>query len=60
MRGQETYRVISGPMKGLIKTASDGANTQTNRQTDGHRDSMTDLAQRAESVKINTLSVTYK
>ena len=60
MRGQETYCVISGPMKGLTKTASDGVNTQTNRQTDGHGDSMTDLAQRAESLKINTLSVTYK
>ena len=28
-------------------------NTQTNTQTNGHRDSMTDPAQRAESVKTN-------
>ena len=34
------------------KTAPDGTNKQTHRQTDGHGDSMTDLAQRAESVKL--------
>ena len=29
-----TDPVISGPMKGLKKTASDGAHTQIDRQTD--------------------------
>ena len=29
-----TDPVISGPMKGLTKTASDGAHTQKDRQTD--------------------------
>ena len=29
-----TDHVISGPMRGLKKTASDGADTQTNTQTD--------------------------
>ena len=33
-------------MRGLKKTAPDGANRQTNRQTDGHGDSMTNSAQR--------------
>ena len=41
MRGLGTDPVISGPMRGLKKTASDGAN----RQTDGHGDSMTESAQ---------------
>ena len=45
MRGLGTDHVISGPMRGLKKTASDGANKQTNRQTSGHRDSMTESAQ---------------
>ena len=40
-----TDHVISGPMRGLKKTASDGANRQTNTQTDGHSDSMTETAQ---------------
>ena len=43
--------VTWGPMRGLEKNAWKGTNTQTDRQTDGHRDSMTDPAQRAESVK---------
>ena len=38
MRGQETDHVISEPLRGLKKTASDGAD----RQTSGHRDSMTE------------------
>ena len=38
--------VISGPMRGLEKkTASDGANTQTHKQTDGHHNSITKSAQ---------------
>ena len=32
-------------MRGQQKTASDGANKQTDKQTDGHRNSMTELAQ---------------
>ena len=36
-------------MRGLEKMASDGADRQTNRQTSGHRDSMTESA---DSVKI--------
>ena len=47
--GPETDHVISGPMRGLRKTASDDANKHTNkhtnRQTVGHRDSMTESAQ---------------
>ena len=54
MRGQETDHVISGPMKGLEKKLHLMAQTdkQTHTQKDGHCDSMTDPAQRAESVKI--------
>ena len=46
MRGQETDHVISGPMRGFEKNC-----IRWRRQTSGHRDSMTDPAQRAESVK---------
>ena len=52
MKGQKTDHVISGPVRRLKKTASYGANTQTHRQTDGHCDSKSESAQRAESVKI--------
>ena len=41
MRSLGTDHVISGPMKCLKKTASDGAD----RQNHGHGDSMTELAQ---------------
>ena len=56
MKGQEIDHVISGPMRGLKKTGSDGGairqtDKQTERQTSGHCDSMTDPAQRAESEK---------
>ena len=44
MRGQDTDNVISGPMRGLKKDESNGANKQTHRQTDGHCDSMTESA----------------
>ena len=44
MRGLGTDHVISGPMRGLKKTASNGADKQTHRHTDGHGDSMTELA----------------
>ena len=49
MRGQETDNVISGPMRGFEKKLHSMAQTDT--QTDGHGASMTDPAQRAESVK---------
>ena len=51
MRGQETDHVISGPMRVLEKNCI-RCLKHTDRQTDGHRNSMTDPAQRAESVKI--------
>ena len=47
MRGMGTDHVISGPMRGLKKTASDAAN----RQISGHCDSMTESAKWADSVK---------
>ena len=47
MRGLETDHVISGPMRGLEKNLMGIDIRQTNR----HVDSMTDPAQRAESVK---------
>ena len=45
MKGLGTDHVISGPMRGLEKTASDGADKHTNRQTHGHCNFMTELAQ---------------
>ena len=45
MRGLGTDHGISGPMRGLKKTASNGANKQTDRTTDGHGDSMTESTQ---------------
>ena len=45
LRGLGTKHVISGSMRGLKKYASDGADRQTNRQTSGHHDSMTESAQ---------------
>ena len=50
MRGQETDHVISGPMRGLEKNCI-RLRRQTDQKTYGHCDSMTDPAQRAESVK---------
>ena len=53
--GLETDHVISGPMRGLRNewgmeiTQTD---RQTDRQTQRHVNSMTDTAQRTESVKI--------
>ena len=41
MRGKETDHVISGPMRGLTKNCI-WWGKQSNRQTDGHGDSMTD------------------
>ena len=53
MRGLGTDHVISGPMRRLgKKTASNGADRQTDRQTDGHGDFMTESSQKADSVKI--------
>ena len=58
MKGLETDHVIAGPMRGLQKTMENGHQTdnQTNKQTDRHVNSMTDPAQRAESLKIMQLT----
>ena len=46
MRGQETDHLISGPMRGLKKLQPMAqTNRQTEKQTGGHRDSMTESAQ---------------
>ena len=47
-----TDHVISGPTRGLEKTASDGADRQNHRQTDKNCDSMTESAKWADAVKI--------
>ena len=50
MRGLGSGHVTCGPMRGLeINFTGRGP---TDRQTDGHCDSMTNPAQRAESVKM--------
>ena len=46
-----TDHVFSGPMRGLKKSASDGANIQTDRHTGGHCDIKTESAQLANSAK---------
>ena len=55
MRGLGSGHVTCGPMRGLKKMHGEGTNTQTDRQTNGHRDSMTESAQWADSVKIAAL-----
>ena len=55
MRGLGSGHVTCGPMRGLEKNCMGGnrhTDTQTDRQTNGHRDSMTESAQWADSVKI--------
>ena len=45
-----------GPMRGLEKTALDGTNRPTSRQTDGHSDFMTkssQLGQFSENIFLN-------
>ena len=44
-RDKGTDHVISGPIRVLKKNASNGANRQTNTQTDGHRNSMSESTQ---------------
>ena len=52
MRGMGSDHVISGPMRGLEKNSIQWrTHTNTHTHTDGHRDSKTDLGQRADSVK---------
>ena len=52
MRGLGSGHVTCGPMRGLKKCIGRGqTHKQTNRQTHGHRDSMTESAQWADSVK---------
>ena len=50
MRGLGSGHVTCGPMTGLEKIAW-GGDKQTDRQTDGHCNSMTESAQWADSVK---------
>ena len=45
MRRLGTDHLISGPMRGLKKAASVGANRQIHRQIDGYFDTMTESAQ---------------
>ena len=42
--GPGTDHVMSGPMRGLKKTAPDGADRQTDKEKHGHGNSMTNLA----------------
>ena len=48
-----TDHLILGPIRGLKKTASDDADTQT----DGHCDSKTESDQWADSVKIKKIKI---
>ena len=63
MRGLGTDHVIPGPMRGLEKNCIRW-HKRTDRQTDRHRDSKTELAQWADSVKRfkaeNTNHIQYK
>ena len=52
MRDLGTDHVISGPMSGLDKNCIRWSRQTADKQTDGHRNYMTDPAQRAESVKM--------
>ena len=53
MRGLGSGHVICGPMRGLEKNCMGRGQThrQTDRQTNGHRDSMTESSQWVDSVK---------
>ena len=51
-----TDHVTSGPMRGLGKMHP---MAQTNKQTSGHGDSMTELAQWADSVKTKNICFYY-
>ena len=57
MRGLGSGNVTCGPMRGLEKNCM--GRGQTDKQTNGHRDCMTESAQWANSVKIIKL-VTHK
>ena len=52
MRGLRSDHGISGPMRGLQKTASYCAHRHTDRHTGGHCDSKTESAHWADSVKM--------
>ena len=45
MGGLGTDNVISRPMRDVKKTAPNGANRQTDKQTDGHGNSLTKSTQ---------------
>ena len=52
MRGLGSSHGTCGQMRGLEKKLhGEGTDTQTDRQTNGHRKSMTESAQLADSVK---------
>ena len=52
MRGQEADHVISGPIIGLKKTASEWPKQKTDKLTSGYGDSMTESAQWGKFSKI--------
>ena len=55
MRGLGSGHVTCGPMRGLKKNCMGRGQThrQTNRQTNGHRNSVIESAQWADSVKMH-------
>ena len=59
MRGLGSGHVTCGPMRGLEKKfmGRGQTNRQTDKQTNGHRDSLTELAQWANSVNGLTTSL---
>ena len=61
MRGLGSGHVTCGPMRGLKKNCMGRGQThrQTNRQTNGHRDSMTESAQWVDSVKTHSSNNTF-
>ena len=59
MRGLGSGHVTCGPMRGLEINFTEGTDKQTDKHRHGHRDSMTDLAQRAKSVKNIILDTFY-
>ena len=63
MRGLGTDNMISGPMRGLGKNCTrwhKQKNRQTNKQTDGHGNSMTELAQCSGANSVKTKIKEFK
>ena len=60
MRGLGSGHVTCGSMRGLEKRLhGEGTDRQTDQHTNRHRDSMTESAQRADSVKITKAKMNY-